>query len=534
MILDFQNIIVLISFALTMSLVLILYRYGRSSISGKAYSVAVLTIAGWVFPMFLYRADVFGAQLLWARLLYVMASLTSTSFLYFACVFPDNDKIPRWLEIVLLVENLIIIGICFIPGYLITGLQRIPGEETIILWGPYYIVYAFHISLLFLVAFIILFLKRRKATGIIRTQISYILVVYFFSSNFAMMTNLVLPWIGYFSLNWLGQFFSTVVAIMTTYAIVKHNLLHIKLFATEGFLFVLNLLLFIQFIVSENQKQFLVNGVVLFSVFLVSVLLIQSAYKEIKRTEELTILAKSLEQANIQLRELDKQKTDFLSFAAHQLRTPLSVLNGYIELLGDNGYGKIPKEAKNVLKNMDESNMRLVKLVDNFLDITRLEQGRTKYDFVEKDVNELIREVIKDLDERAKQKGITLEWTPINLPKVFIDEEKIRNVIYNFVDNAIKYSESGQIKIISYKEKEGIGLRVEDCGRGFDKVDEASFFQKFYRGQNVQGINVNGTGLGLYVCRMFVEAHRGKVWARSEGIGKGSEFGFWIPIKALN
>lgn len=113
---------------------------------------------------------------------------------------------------------------------------------------------------------------------------------------------------------------------------------------------------------------------------------------------------------------------------------------------------------------------------------------------------------------------------------VYCDEEKIRHVVFNFIDNAIKYSEVGNIKVELYPENNGAAVRVRDNGLGFSKIDGANFFQKFYRGENVKGTNVNGTGLGLFVCSKFIEAHHGKVWAHSEGLGKGAEFGFWIPL----
>jgi signal transduction histidine kinase len=251
----------------------------------------------------------------------------------------------------------------------------------------------------------------------------------------------------------------------------------------------------------------------------------------VKQREKITELAKSLESANIRLQELDRQKTDFLSIAAHQLRTPLSIINGYIELIKDGGYGKVNKKMKDTLDNMDESNSRLTKLVDEFLDITRIEQGRTKFTFKPSDLGKVVTSAVDELRDRGEQKGLKIHWAP---PKkaliISMDDEKIRHVIFNFIDNAIKYSTKGVITIILEQDTQGISTKVSDNGLGFNKVDEASFFQKFYRGENVKGINVNGTGLGLYVCRKFIETHGGRIWAHSEGLGKGSEFGFWIPL----
>lgn len=529
---DFRNIIVAVSLSIHIVLLWLLYRYGRKTPGGRAYSVAILAIAGWVLPMVFYRSHLFGEVVLWARLLYVMASFTSISFFLFTYVFPDNKKVPLWLQLGLLVENVLIILLCFHPTWMIQGVTIIDKGEDIILWGPLYPIYSSHISLFFLLGFINLFRKMRRSAGVVRSQILYILIGYFFAANLAMVTNLILPWFGYFELNWLGQFFSTIVAVFTTYAILKHKLLDIRVIATEGFILILNFFLFLQLILSDSYKLFIINLFAVVAVLAVSYLLIRSVYSEVKRREEITKLANSLEEANIRLKELDKQKTEFLSIASHQLRTPLSILKGYIELIKDGAYGKIEPKTAKVLGDMDINNEHLVKLVDQFLDISRVEQGRTKYEFNSIDLCGLIDSAMNDLKVKAKQKKMEIKWAcPKRIEKIDCDQEKIHHVIYNFLDNAVKYSVKGNVKVTLKREDGGVVVRVTDEGLGFEKQDQVNFFQKFYRGANVKAVAVTGTGLGLYVCRKFIEAHNGRIWALSDGLGKGSEFGFWIPVK---
>jgi signal transduction histidine kinase len=529
---DFRNIIVAISLIIHAILLWLLYRYGRKTPGGKAYSVAILAIAGWVLPMVFYRSHLFGEVVLWARLLYVMASFTSTSFFLFTYVFPDDKKTPLWVQIGLLLENILIILLCFHPTLMIRGVTLMDKGEDIILWGPLYTVYSSHISIFFLLGFVNLFKKWRRAKGVIRRQILSVLIGYFFGANLAMVTNLILPWFGYFELNWLGQFFSTIVAVFTTYAILKHKLLDIKVIATEGFILILNFFLFFQLILSDSYRQLLINIVAVLAVLVVSYLLIRSVHNEVKRREEITQMAHSLEEANIRLQELDKQKTEFLSIASHQLRTPLSILKGYIELIKDGAYGKIESKTVKVLNDMDTNNEHLVKLVDEFLNISRIEQGRTKYEFSVVDICGLIESVMNDLGVKAKQKKMEIKWEcQKKIKKVECDQEKIHHVIFNFIDNALKYCDKGAIKVRFEDENKGVAVRVIDEGIGFEKQDEVNFYQKFYRGDNVKASAVSGTGLGLYVCRKFIEAHNGRVWAHSDGLGKGSEFGFWIPLK---
>jgi signal transduction histidine kinase len=537
--LDFRNIIVLISLAIHTLLLWILFRYGRKSPGGREYAVATLAVAGWILPMVFYRAHIFNEVELWARILYIMASFTSPTFFYFSLVFPDKRllfrgrrTIPWWIKLFLAGETLLIVLLCIHPTWLIRGITLVAQGEDIILWGPLYFLYALHITLFFVAAFIILFRKLDKITGLVRKQTIYILSGYFCASSLAMVTNLILPWVGYFELNWLGQFFSTIAAAFTTYAILKHRLLNIKLIATEGFVLFLNLFLFIQLFLSTSGVKFVVNSIILAAVLIVSSLLVTSVRKEAQRLEEITELARSLEASNLRLQELDKQKTEFLSIASHQLRTPLSILSGYIELIKEGAYGKVRRPLAVVLRNMDESNNRLVTLVDEFLNITRIEQGTVKFDFKKQDLTHVIESVIEELEKRAEQKEVKIIWNKPDQPVlVSFDEEKIRHVVFNYLDNAIKYTEEGKITIAVKEDHDGVSFRVFDTGIGFNRTDQVNFFQKFYRGENVRGTNVNGTGLGLYVCSKFIEAHHGQVWASSQGLGKGAEFGFSIPFK---
>jgi signal transduction histidine kinase len=205
-----------------------------------------------------------------------------------------------------------------------------------------------------------------------------------------------------------------------------------------------------------------------------------------------------------------------------------------MELISDGAYGNVTEETKGILRNMDQSNQRLIKLVDEFLDITRIEQGRTKFDYEEVDMGDLINSVGEELKQRALDKQLKLEWQkPDHKVTVMADSEKIRHVVFNFADNAIKYSPQGTINISLNEEKGGIAVRVLDQGFGFGEKDQHNFFQKFYRGDNVKKTEVSGTGLGLYVCRKFIENHKGQIWAKSPGLGQGSEFGFWIPLKNI-
>jgi signal transduction histidine kinase len=142
-----------------------------------------------------------------------------------------------------------------------------------------------------------------------------------------------------------------------------------------------------------------------------------------------------------------------------------------------------------------------------------------------------VESVVMELTLKLRGKKLIIEWKPPLKPiMVQMDEEKIRHVIFNLIDNAIKYTEQGTITVLCTPRDKGVEVIVRDTGLGFDEHDQANFFQKFYRGNNVRGINVTGTGLGLFVASKFIDGHSGKIWAKSPGLNKGGEFGFWIPL----
>ncbi len=334
--------------------------------------------------------------------------------------------------------------------------------------------------------------------------------------------------------NWnfaqIGLFSVPIFVGFLAYSIVRFQTFNIKV---AGSITLVGSLWFAELTLIFLQTDTISRVVTVFTFIfttIIGVLLVRSVQHDAKRREEITRLAQSLEIANERLKELDRQKTEFLSIASHQLRTPLSIIKGYLELIDDGAYGAPSTQLKQVLSDMDQSNERLIALVDEFLDISRIEQGRTKFSFGEGNLCDIITDVVKELRDRAAKKQLTVTWNEMCEPHTIImDSEKIRQVIFNYIDNAIKYSDVGAITVQLDEDGKGVTVRVVDQGIGFEKNDEGNFFQKFYRGNNVRGTNVNGTGLGIYVCRQFVEGHGGRVWAKSSGLHKGSEFGFWIP-----
>lgn len=489
-----------------------------------------VSVAVWSYGYFMWQmATDAESAFFWCRALMFGAIFTSISFFHLVLVFLEIDK-QRFYKIVLFIFYLfsfVWVAVNF-TNYFV---DRVEATSYFKFWpmaGPFYAPFlaAFFAHVLY--ASVLLFKNYRKSVGHVKIQ-TVLLLIGIFIAFVGGSTNYPL-WYGIDIAPW-GNALVSLYVILTVYAMMRYKLMDVKVVSAELFAGVVFIIFLIDVFLSNNLSEFVFRFIALVFMGAFGVMLIRAVRKEVRRREEVTELAKSLEKANLRLKELDQQKTEFLSIASHQLRTPLSIIKGYVELIKDGAYGKTTTKMTKVLDDMDASNERLVKLVDEFLNISRIEQGRTKFDFKQCDLRETISSVVKELKEKADEQCRKIIWVPQSIEcRANIDEEKIRNVVFNYIDNAFKYSDCGEVVVSLESEDDGWDVKVRDNGLGFGKVDGANFFQKFYRGENVKGTNVNGTGLGLYVCRKFIEAHNGKVWAKSDGLGKGSEFGFWIPF----
>jgi signal transduction histidine kinase len=252
----------------------------------------------------------------------------------------------------------------------------------------------------------------------------------------------------------------------------------------------------------------------------------------VKLKQEVDRATADLKQANTKLKRLDVAKSEFISIASHQLRTPLTVIKGYISMILEGSFGKISKTQKESLEKVYESSERLIQLIENLLNISRIESGRLQYSFMPLDLEKLVANVVEELESVAKKKGLrfTYKKPKTALPTLKLDEEKLRQVIMNLIDNSIKYTKQGSVTVSLYQKDNRVIFSVKDTGIGIDEEGKDNLFKKFSRGTGTSLIHTEGTGLGLYVAKQIVEGHGGDIWVESPGEGKGSEFLVSLPV----
>ena len=252
----------------------------------------------------------------------------------------------------------------------------------------------------------------------------------------------------------------------------------------------------------------------------------------VKLEKEVESATKELRDANVKLRKLDESKSEFISIASHQLRTPLTVIKGYISMILEGSFGKISVVQRDSLDKVYQSNERLISLVENLLNLSRIESGRLQFKYENMNLETIVDSVVEELSTKAKEKKLKLEYKkPAKLlPKVTIDQEKIRQVVMNIIDNSVKYTAKGTVTVSLKQVENNIEFCVADTGMGIEPDDMPRLFQKFQRGTGTFLVHTEGTGLGLYVAREMIEQHKGKIWAESKGKNKGSKFIFTLPI----
>jgi signal transduction histidine kinase len=246
--------------------------------------------------------------------------------------------------------------------------------------------------------------------------------------------------------------------------------------------------------------------------------------------EENQNVLKQLEQHNDKLKEIDEAKDEFISMASHQLRTPLTSMKGYVSMVLDDEAGPITPPQRDMLQRAFDSSQRMVYLVSDLLNLSRLKTGKFIISNIETDLLQVVDSEFNQLTEMAAAKNIRLAFNkPTDFPMLMLDETKIRQVVMNFLDNALYYTPAGGRVTVELKATDKtIDYLVTDSGIGIPKDEQHNLFTKFYRARNARKMRPDGTGLGLYMVKKIIIAQGGTILFNSVE-GQGSTFGFRFP-----
>jgi len=531
-----QKIIVILIDILGVYLGFWVYFANRKSKVNRFFTLLTLFILLWIsFAYFASISNQFKQALLWRRLAFAASPLAGIFGYFFTVYFLREEKRFPYLD-----KFIICIGIfsslsAVFTDWIIKAIELKDWGAEVIFGKGIVFPYGMVTFLAFWLPYI-LFKKYTKLSKTERLKIQYLLIGIFIFIGINLIFNVCVPiFSGSYKYYQFGDYSAIFLLGFTAYAIVKRHLFGIRVVLTEIFVVLIAVLLFINFLVSKSTFEYIWKGALFITFLFFGYLLVKSVVQEIKYREE-------LQQAYQDLQKLDRAKSEFISIVSHQLRTPLTAIKGYISMMIEGVYGRLSKKILRPLKNVYQSNERLIKLVNDFLNLSRIETGRIEMNFGMASIEDVVKSVVEELKNEARNKNIYLKWEKSPVPlvsgrikkfptQVYIDKEKIRQVILNIIDNAIRYTTDGGITIKTEIKNNKCKIEIKDTGEGMTHEEIRHLFESFSRGKAGTRLWTEGAGLGLYIAKKFVDMHKGKIWAESPGKGKGSTFHIELPTK---
>ncbi len=506
----------------------------RKSITNVSFlGFAVMTVIWGISNYFNYQF-ISPELVLWTLRAHLCISVLHAYFFFqLAYVFPLAEKKFSKVYKVVLLPAVALVAILTLTPLVFSGIEKVAsaGQVTNPTRGPAIILFVLMAVYLIGGGIFLLFRKLFQAKKEEKAQYRFVIIGTVFTFLLILTFNLVLP-IFFNQLRFapLGAIFIFPFIAFTAYAIFKHHLLSVKVISTEILAFILAVVTFSEVVLSTSFVQIMFRSGELILVLIFGIYLIQSVLREVEQREELERLNKQIEEQNVKLEELSHFKSELLSLASHQIRSPLAAIKGFGTLIVDGSYGPVPDKVKEAVEKMGKSANELIGLINTLLDLRKVEEGKMEYQFAKTDLNKLTTEVLDLLKPLAEAKKLifTLD-APGHEVWVNADGEKLKQVIQNLTDNAIKYTPSGEVRVELKEEGGAATVSVKDSGVGVPASLLPHLFEEFIRDERVKK-QILGTGLGLYIARKIAEAHGGKIWAESEGEGKGSTFRVSVPL----
>jgi len=474
-------------------------------------------------------------------LLLIKSAWAITPFFFVTIYLFIKEFLEKKVRYLLLEKTILIIGIINIPIIFFTPfvIESIGFDNHGILkiiYGKGKWIFFGEVFLLTILGICTLLKKYAIASSIEeKIKIKYLLIGFSFLFLMNAIFNIICPvFFKVFHLYEFGDYSTIVFVSIVAYAVIKRNLFDVKVALTSTLVSIIAILLTLDvFAFTSDLTLRLYKSLVLILFIYFGYLLIKSVLKEIKYREEIKRAYNLEKKAHQELERLDKAKTQFMLATQHHLRTPLTAMIGYLDLIFGGTYGEIQPKIKKALLKFRASTEKLNKVVDELLDVSKFQLGK-EFLLIKPniDLKKILQDIIKELKFEVQVKGIYLKLqSPKNLPLIKADSSKLKVALTNIIDNAVKYTSKGGVIVKTETTDSKILISVKDTGMGIPKEDQKDLFNKtFERGKRAKQANVTGKGIGLYITYHIIKAHHGRIWVESEGKDKGSTFFIELPI----
>ncbi len=511
--------------------VFVLYK-AKFSFLSKSFSLFLILFAIWLVGdlMTWAQTDYYITSFNWAYLDYVNVAFVLSALYFFLCIIREKD-IKLWYRIFLFALS--------IPAFIVTmsgtsifnfNIPVCEATENLFLTNYKFAVEIFSI-LVIAVAGSIEYVKgsvsKKRQIIFLGSSLVFFILIFGGTEYISSITDI-------YEINLYSLLILPIFLFIITFSITNLQIFKIRFIETQLLVFVLIIMTSSQLLFVEGIADISLSLVSLLISVFISFVLLKNVSEQSKQRRRIEELASQLESSNEKLKGLDKLKTEFLSLASHQLRSPLTAIKGYTSMLIEDSFGTVSEQQKEPLNRIFESTNHLVKVVEDLLNISKIEQGGLTYEMSLFDLKKVVTDFLADFSISAVNKHLTITYDDDNQSgyTVYGDQEKLRQVILNLIDNSIKYTNEGGIHLHLAHDNtsKSIVLTIKDTGIGMDKETKGKLFGKFSRGVGGAKLNVGGSGLGLYLAKQIVEAHRGSINVDSEGEGKGSTFTLALKI----
>lgn len=521
-----MHYLILIAGILSLFIGFLAFKNNENKKETKLFSLFCFLTSIWIILnfFFLYFRDSRLLGFIYASGTFLIASLLSWTYVY----VKKGDS--RWKHVVIYSFASVISALSLFTNFIVGEVMYIDSSGIKIKEGELFPLFGIFLAGCIILSLIKIFISYKSSFGKARREIRMVFFGIAGFTGISMLVSSILPMFGIFSFTNLDSPSALVFVIFTSLAIIKHRFLNIKIVLSHLFVSMIVVLSAVEIFFSSTMEMVVIRTLFFFVFLFMGIMFLNSISIEIRRKEQ-------LESANKKLRELDKLKSEFISMASHQLRTPLAGMKGFISIMRKGVYGEIPESFNEPIDHIESSNERLIHLVEDMLNVSQIEAGRMTFEFKRENLNHLAQEIFDSFVLMAEEKNLKLKIKKTKgLPKISIDYGKMREVISNIVDNAIKYTREGGVTIETRKSDNNkmLEIAVTDTGIGIEKGGFDVLFDKFSRGREAQEMKKSGVGLGLYLGRKIIEAHHGKIKVKSEGRDRGAAFIVQLPILKNN
>jgi len=498
----------------------LVYFNNRLSITNKTFLIFSILTIFWAISNYIEYRFTTTTSTLWALRWHLYISIWHALFFFQLCmVIPrESIKFPNWYKFFTIPLVIIVSVLTLTPLVFKEILELAPvGQVTDPVRGPGLLIFALVALGLLIAGLFILFRKTIRSRGLELKQNTFFLVGMFSLAILILFFNVFLP-VVLKNLRFIpfAGLFVLPFMILMSYAIYKHRFFNIKVAATGLLVFVLSVVTFLEIIFiepsAENAPLFILRISVFVLILIFGILLIKGVLREVSLRE--------------QLEEANEAQTTLIHFITHQVKGFFTKSRNIFAGILEGDYGEIGSNMKPVIEEGFNSDTKAVDTVQDILKASNIRRGTVTYNKKQFDFKELVHEELEKQKRALNSKGITLETEIDEAGHISLvgDRDQLEHVIHNLIDNAIKYTPQGKILVRLSKENDKIRFSVKDSGVGISPEDMKNLFTEGGRGKDSVKVNVESTGYGLFIVKNIVEAHNGKVWAESEGAGKGSTF----------